>query len=235
MSKSFTHQIECIDLSDATDLDVDADRTTLVSAVAELADAVTELAEENQKLHERVDELTEEKDDVEERTEHLLDDVADHEFRIADVESDLESGLSEDNPHISDGQNTHTGPGEQPETALEEVTALPEHVATESLSANQSRARFVASDIREYTQSVPAGRAISADDLSTVLRAGTDCRGHSQTVDRVLRLLDDLGEHGTEVVERRGERRIVFTEECARRLTRLAQSRGGDSTAGVGV
>jgi hypothetical protein len=94
-------------------------------------------------------------------------------------------------------------------------------MATSELTANQERARFVAKDVVEYTRSVPAGRAIKSSEIATVLRAGTDCKGRSQTVSRVIEFLNDLGGDGVEVVERRGERRVIFDDHAAHRLQEL--------------
>jgi|APHM01.1.fsa_nt_gi hypothetical protein len=246
------HGLESIDLSDTTDLDADADRDTLIDAVTSLANAVTRLAEENEDLRQRVtqleadqDEAAEHRRDVEDtvekhddRLDHILGDVADHDARLTDVENAVEDEDADGQPHASTDRDHRAETGVAPETALEDVVSLPEHVAEDSLSANQYRARFVASDIVEYSTSVPAGRALAASDLSTVLRAGTDARGHSQTVDRVLRLLDDLGEDAVDVVEGRdGQRRVIVSEDGARRLSQLAdsESHGGDSPRGVAV
>jgi len=222
MSTTEAHSQESTVLSDCADLDESADHATLVSAVNSLTEAVTELAEENRRLRERVEELENDQEEQDQHRAQLAKDVATANGRITDVED----RLSEDEPHPSDGEDTDTDTSATPETPLEDITALPEHVAEDSLSANQNRARFVVSDLEEYTRSVPAGRSITASDLSTVLRAGTDAKGHSQTVDRVIRLLDDLGDGGTKVVERHGQRRVVFTEDCARRLSRLSENHG---------
>jgi hypothetical protein len=50
-------------------------------------------------------------------------------------------------------------------------------------------------------------------------------------VSRVIEFLNDLGGDGVEVVERRGERRVVFDEDAARRLQELG---GPDAVDGGG-
>ena len=241
MSVSTPHPDSSIDLSDAVATIEDADLDSPVEdAVTTLADTALQLTERVRDLEDRVGDVEDTTEDLEDRAEDagehremLAKDLAGTQSRVAD----LEDGTSGDKGGGSDTETPAPDTSVTPETALEDVTALPEHVAEESLSANQSRARFVARDVAEYTKSVPAGRALTAGDLSTVLRAGTDCRGHSQTVDRVIRLLDDLGGEDVRVVETQGQRRVVFTEDCARRLARLSesQSHSGDSERGVTV
>lgn len=67
-------------------------------------------------------------------------------------------------------------------------------------------------------------------DIVTVLRAGTDCQGQTQTVGRVTNFLDDLGGDGVEVVRRRGIKRVVFDEETAHRLERFGESNPSNGT-----
>jgi hypothetical protein len=109
-------------------------------------------------------------------------------------------------------------------TPLEDLVTLPDTVLDEE-RANTQRAVFVARDVSEYTKSVPAGRVVTSSELRTVLRAGTDSKGHRQTVSRVMNLLDDLGGDETKIVERRGTKRLVFTDEIVERLGRLTADR----------
>lgn len=48
------------------------------------------------------------------------------------------------------------------ETPLERICALPEHIADRELTANQERARFIARDVRDYTEKAPAGLVIDS-------------------------------------------------------------------------
>ena len=235
----------------ALDLGPDADKEELVTAITGLVDVFVDVVAEKDRLRERVDELEGRVDDAEDRLDdvefqeqdndaHLdaigrkLDAIDD---RLDDLEAHREELATATDPNGAGDGGGETSAGNRasegvtPETPLEQVVALPEHLADGELTANQQRARFVAADVWDYTTDVPAGRTIQAGDLSKVLRAGTDCRGHSQTVDRVIRLLDDLGGDDVEVVERRGQRRVVFTEALCRRLRRLTTRR--DSNHGV--
>jgi uncharacterized coiled-coil protein SlyX len=142
----------------------------------------------------------------------------DVEERIDDVEERLSSsqgmGTEEGNTYADDCVT--------PQTPLEQTVGLPQELV-DGESANVQRAVFIARDVDDYTTSVPAGRAITSGELRRVLKAGTDCNGHSQTVDRVITVLDSMGQDDVKVIERRGERRIVFTEELCHRLKELSQ------------
>jgi len=226
--------------------------TELVDVFADVVAESRELAAENDRLRERVAELEAAQEEATAKTDGMEAQVDDHEQRLealgrgisaandrlADLEAatptdpQARSGTPEHDAETAHGEGATNGTATAgndsavaPETPLEQVVALPEHLADGELTANQQRARFVAADVWDYTTNVPAGRTIQAGDLSKVLRAGTDCRGHSQTVDRVIRLLDDLGVDEVEVVERRGQRRVVFSEPLCRRLRRLTARR----------
>lgn len=114
-----------------------------------------------------------------------------------------------------------TGPTVTPETPLEDIVDLPEHVAESELNPNQRRARFVAAGAREYATKVPAGYVVSAGDMSRVLAAGTDTTPHSQTISRVMEFLEKLGGDHVDVVKKRGTKRVVFDEEIVDRLARI--------------
>jgi len=208
---------------------------------------VTDSAED-QPLDARIDRLEGIVDDLCERVEELEDEVDDQGKRM--------NALSKGVTHAKDEieiLNAHTGLGdvddpeeaesresqqdERDETALEDVVSLPEPIAQDSLSSNQLRARFVAKDIVEYSTSVPAGRKIQAGEIRRVLRAGTECNGHTETVDRVIKILDRLGEDEVTVrFDRDGERQVVFDDELAAGLrSAKTRSRRCDSNAGEGA
>jgi hypothetical protein len=198
-------------------------------------DTVTALVEVVEKQQETINELTETVDDLREelaetkaavdneREERTLD-VAKDRQRLTDVEDRLdaiEDGGSGDANPTPDADNNGSS---TPQTPLERVCAFSEDMAERELTANQSRARFVAQDVTDYADKVPAGYAIRSGDIATVLKAGTDSKGRTQTVARVLDFLDDLGGDGVEIVERRGTKRVVFSEETAARLERIGES-----------
>lgn len=167
----------------------------------------------------RVDELEEQIND--EREERTLD-VAKDRQRLTDLEERVEAVEEGGSPDTTPTPETNNNGSSAPQTPLERVCAFDEETADRELTANQSRARFIARDLTDYADSVPAGYSIRSGDIGTVLRAGTDCRGRTQTVARVMDFLEDLGGEDVEVVERRGTKRVVFSEEATRRLEQLS-------------
>jgi hypothetical protein len=211
--------------TDISSVDSDSDHTDLVNAVTTLA--------------ERVDELTDRMADLEDENEQLREQMARSDAEIKARVHDLEETVEQDTAvTVADsGCETDGQPSVSPEpqTPLEDLVTVPDSVLANE-SRNTQRAVFVANDLQEYTSSVPAGRAITSGQLRRVLKAGTDASGHQQTVARVIALLDDLGGEHTEVVERRGTRRLIFTDTIVARLSRLAaDSHGCDEQPAVGV
>lgn len=146
--------------------------------------------------------------------------------RIHELECRLEDGSSEPAGDTETGADTAAAP--EPQTPLEEIVALPEGVAAESLSANQRRARAVAADIHQYSRSVPAGRAVTAGELRRVLSAREDGGPtHTQTVTRVIEMLTTLGADAVKQRSTHGNERVVVFEEAL--VARLAAS-GPDHT-----
>lgn len=192
----------------------------LSAVVGELVDVVEDLRQENEELRDRVEQL---EDDLSQEREERTLDVAEDRKRITDVEDRVEDLEAGDGPQGADGEDRPTDRPERPQTPLEQTAGLPQEMVDKE-TANVRRAVFVARDVMDYTRSVPAGRVIMSSELRKVLKAGTDCRGHSQTVDRVMTLLDELGGDDVRIVERRGERRVVFSEEISSRLDRLGSA-----------
>jgi hypothetical protein len=218
MSTSTTTALSRYDCAENSTKDTVA---ALVEVVQEQQETINELTETVDDLR---DELAETRDAVNNERAERTKDIAEDRKRLTDVEERLDAvedgGSGDANPTL-DGDNNDSS---TPSTPLERVCAFSEDVAERELTANQSRARFVARDVTDYADKVPAGYSIRSGDIATVLRAGTDCNGRTQTVARVMDFLDDLGGDGVDVVERRGTKRVVFSEETARRLERLASS-----------
>ena len=190
---------------------------SLVELVRDLQERVDELEAENDRLQDRVDELETE---LQETQSHAARQRAEICGRVHDLEeAEPEAGSPGTNPTSDAGEPTSTGLS-RAETPLEQVVALPEHMADDQLSANQDRARFVASDVRDYADHVPAGWSIASPDLRRVLQA-YDGSGHTQTVQRVMEILADLGGDDVDVVERRGTKRVVFSDDLVGRLQHL--------------
>jgi chemotaxis regulatin CheY-phosphate phosphatase CheZ len=196
--------------------------TTLMGVVRTAVEASAEAQEEAAEARDRVEDLEEQ--------------VADQEARIADLEARGKAAarkchhLEEEIERVEEAQSApesdaveeeapDASGGEQaPQTPLEQVVGLPEHLAEEELTANQERARFIAQDVRDYAERVPAGYAIPSTDLRKVLKAKDGATPHTQTVARVMDFLDDLGGEEVTLVKRRGTKRIAFSEDAVERL-----------------
>jgi DNA repair exonuclease SbcCD ATPase subunit len=196
------------------------DRSTEETITA-LVDVVERQQQQIDDLQERVSDL---EDDLQEEQETRAREDAQLRQRITAVEEDIED-LEDDQEDANPTQEAGQTATQETMTPLEDLVTLPDTVLDEE-RANTQRAVFVARDVSEYTKSVPAGRVITTSELRTVLRAGTDSRGHRQTVSRVIDLLDDLGGDDTKIVEKRGTKRLVFTDEIVERLERLTTDTG---------
>jgi DNA repair exonuclease SbcCD ATPase subunit len=161
---------------------------------------------------------------------NINDEQADHEDRIESIETNADDDSDQTQCDTGDQSNQSSETHVSPETNLEQVVSLPEPVVDDQLTANQQRARFIARDLKDYTQSIPAGRRMTAGQITRVLRAGTDCKGHSQTVDRVIDFLNDFGEDQVSVKKRRGKRIVVFGDNLVNRIERLTQDRDANHT-----
>jgi len=191
---------------------------------------------ERDQLQERVDEL-EESQEVVEKSVWTLEECVYGDYgyttgserlektsvlerldEVDDLVDRIEDGDLQDKPE--------PGPSVETETPLEDVVALPDKIAESELTANQRRARFVASDITDYAtftgKTAGGGYALSSSDLRRVLVARfDDVAGHAETVRRIVDWLDELGQDTVRISKRDGERRVVFEEEGARRLAKL--------------
>lgn len=214
-----------------------ADETTLTAVNAaggELVDAVTAQQEQLVDLETRVETL---EADLKAEREARAKEAAEDRKRIHEVETQVEEATDADTTAARtdpDGESATdaTDPGVQPpETPLEDIVRIPEHLVKDSLTANQQRARFVAKDVHEYTQRVPAGRAIKSSELRRVLTASEDTTIYTQTVSRVIDFLDELGDDAVKVREsKQGERVIVFTEAFVERVRQYRRRDAGSNT-----
>jgi FtsZ-binding cell division protein ZapB len=211
----------------------DATDEQLVTTINSLVDEVNDLREENDNLREENDNLREEINHLERRLDEQADrqarETATNRKRISALE-ESEAEDSDDSSHPSDGESATP----ELETSLEQVCALDEKTASQQLTSNQQRARFVAKNPADYFSKVPAGYVIDSGDIGKVLRAGTDCDGHTATVARVMGFLNKFGESDVKVVKRRGVKRVVFTTKLVERLMQLS-SHGGDGRNAVTV
>ena len=179
----------------------------------ELAKLVEGIAQESDQTREsaRTNEA-----ELKEHQEESAKERAQIKQRVTSLEDKQEEADSGDETPTPEARETTI---QEPETPLEDVIRVPEHLVEDSLSANQQRARFVAKDIHEYTRSVPAGRVIKSSELRRVLSARKEGRIHTETVSRVIDFLTDLGQDDVQVREtQQGERVVVFTDEFVKRV-----------------
>jgi hypothetical protein len=230
-AKKATTDLDSIDLSN------DADTTDLVEAVTVLATEVADLREtvesQAQTIEEQQDTIEDLRDDLHAEQEQRGQQDAQVRSRLHDIEERVDSVEEHGSGHANSteaGQTTIQDDDAEPQTDIEQMARMPDSLLDDQ-TANVRRAVFVASDVEDYTTGCPAGRVIRSSELRRVLQAGTDCNGHTQTVARVMDLLDRTGGEGTTVVERRGERRLVFSDDLVDRLSALTrQSHGGDES-----
>ncbi|PHQ38968.1 hypothetical protein DJ69_08725 [Halorubrum persicum] len=202
---------------------------TLVEVVKEQSEAIAELQRESERKDERIAELEEQLSEQQSESARERAEIKQRVTALESEESDEEPDSGDETPTPEAGETTI----QEPETPLEDIVQLPEHLAEENLSANQQRARFVARDAHEYTRSVPAGRAIKSSELRRVLSAGEDGTVYSQTVSRVIDYLDKLGDEDVKVSETQaGERVVVFTDEMVKRIVAYHNRNNGVVTEG---
>jgi len=199
----------------ATALDAPESVTNeFVDAGEDLADIVEETAQQSKENGERIENNTETIEDEKDRRSAEIEGCHNRLSRLDDkIDEEPDSPTTNPTP---DGSKTTI---QEPETALEDVASIPEHLVDDSLTANQRRARFVAIDVEEYSRSVPAGRAIKSSELRRILSAGTDETIYNQTVSRVIDYLDELGGDDVKIRETRsGERAVIFEDDLVERL-----------------
>jgi hypothetical protein len=202
------------------------------STVEKLLEVVEDLREDLEAAHERIEDLEAE---LAEHQDYTGREFADVRGRITEIEEQNqapEPGSPAETP-TPEGKGTSA---QNPETPLERICALPEHVADRELTANQERARFIARDVRDYAERAPAGLVIGSRAIKRVLTASEGKRPHTQTVARVMDFLDDLGKDDIELIKRRGRKLVVVDPDAADRLANHDRcDRGGETATGEDV
>jgi predicted nuclease with TOPRIM domain len=202
----------------------ETDLSAVIDRLDELEAQNRRLREENEQLRERVDDL---EDDVDEHDDRL-DDVDDRvdavdkkrQYLMEDV-VELESRLEEGD--LADDADAGAAPDVPRETPLENLVALPEDVAEQSLSKQDKRARFIAMDAGDYGDKCFDGRIITAGRIGRTLAAGLDVDPHPEKVRRVMKRLNELGKDSTKLRKKNGEKRINIDEAAVDRLERHAE------------
>jgi myosin heavy subunit len=204
----------------------DDERRPTMSEFRALKERVAEVETENDRLRDRVDELEHRVDKNENSTDYAhdrIDESDDDHERANDQRKNLFSRVhdletvvgSEDTVTASDTLGTDEG--SDTASPLAQLTNLPEHVATEQLSANQQRARFVATDVLDYADTTPKGYVVDSATISKVLAVRDGESPHTETVSRTMDFLDGFGKSEVETRMHKGRRIAVFDAEAAKR------------------
>ncbi len=166
-------------------------------------------------------------DDLRERVQSLANDVDSVQQGLANVTGQLnrlkERLVDGDLATEAEESAESASHGVTPETPLESVVALPDHSADDHLSANQTRARWVASKAVELSDKSQAGRTINAGRIRRAL-SSADRDSRPATVRRVFAFLNELGESDTTVKKQHGRRIVTFHDDTAERLAALADN-----------
>lgn len=222
--------VEAVHLLAAECEQLRADNAELRDRVADLE---ADLAETQNDLAETQEELTETKTELSE-TEEQLEEVESRQQDSTDHRASLSKDLAETNQRVSTLEETvESGAGTEltavqrlegiVETPLERAVASADEDAEDEYSVNKLRAREIARDIRTYADKTPAGWVIRAGELRKVLSAQEGERAHPETLNRTINFLNDLGKDEVTVVNRRGERRIAFSESLVERFEEASQ------------
>lgn len=191
----------------------------LTERLEQLEQENQQLREKNQQLRSELDEL---RDDMEYGFQHAGRERAKLSGRVSDVEElkqQIDAGEIGQEPVE---EPTDDSPAVEPQTYLETVVGMDETAADQTLTENQQRARFVASDVMDYSDHAPGGdRVLTPGRIGKVVKAGLDIKPHTETITRIVGFLEEMGEETVSVVKRRGERRVKIDEQAARRLDAL--------------
>ncbi|WP_238532967.1 hypothetical protein [Halalkalicoccus jeotgali] len=190
------------------------------STVEALAQTVEELQETVNEQAERIEQQAEKIEQLETEIDVQSSNVGGCHSRVSDLTErvdDLEDSHTQPDPMgttAGDGGGTDAQNGQTP---LERICGLPEHIVDRELTANQKRARFLAKDVRDYAEKVPAGLFMDSQTITKVIAAAEGKKPHTQTVARVMDFLDDLGKDDIKVKKRQGKKFVVVDPEAADR------------------
>lgn len=218
----------CLETTDADQATVDALRQIGESAVEATSRVLSDKQSEINDLREQVSRQAKSNAEDRQKITQLEDELgkraeynANTRKKVTKLEETVETDTSvSDSSEQESSQSSATEDENEAKTALEQVCALPEHVAVENLTSNQKRARSVARRIKDYGKSVPAGIAITSTRIRDVLTAQEDKRIHRQTVQRVADFLKEFGDGGVDIKETRGGKTaVVFDDSLADDVT----------------
>lgn len=198
-----------IDTTDGRPIQIDDDTELVAIPKSEWKD-----------MQDRLDSQAERIDELEGELENQSQNVTGAFTKIGEIDERITELEESENTQPADTNENPTPTHESPETSLETVVSLPEELAQQELTANQQRARFVATDITDYGQSVPAGIRIDSGDMRRVLNAASDDgqEMYRTTVKRVMEFLDRFGGNETTVKRSHGKRFVVFSDDLVDRI-----------------
>ena len=197
----------------------DQDLSAVMDRLDELEEENKELREENEQLRKRVDDLEDDVDEHDDRPDDVddrIDSVDKKRECIVEDLVELESRLEDGD--LADDADAGAAPDVPRETPLENLVALPEDIAEQSLDKQDKRARFIAMDARDYGDKCFDGRIITAGQIKRILAAGRDVDPHPEKVRRVMKRLNKLGKDSTKLRKKNGEKRINIDEAAVDRL-----------------
>ncbi|EJN57337.1 hypothetical protein [Halogranum rubrum] len=186
---------------------------------------VDELETENQELQARVDTLEAETTDLNDRVDDQTEtiesqhtELAEYKARVRKLETTTESARDhrkrlQQQVHELTTDDVATTDDVTSLSPLQQVVAFSKD-AVQKLTPNEQRARYIAKGISDYATKVPAGYTIDSSTISTVLRSKDGESPHTETVSRVMEFLNRFGKDETKIVQRRGTKRVVFTEQA---------------------
>jgi chromosome segregation ATPase len=215
-----------------------ADKSTLIQIITELASELSEVKAELSDLRQDTDRISKEVantrgevSDLRDDTDRVSKELAETNGRVSDLEEPTNTDVSQSSEGQSSPDESQGQGSDSQSTALEQVVGLPDDVAMNSLSANQKRARSIAKRVDEYGKSVPAGLAITSSRMRDVLSGLEDKRVHRQTVQRVMDFLRRFGDGHIDTKETRGGKTVtVFSETVVENITSVVT---GDTRDGV--
>jgi myosin heavy subunit len=191
-----------------------------------LKERLAEVEAENERLRDRVDELKQRVDKAENGTDYAHDRIDESDAahkRATEQRKNLFSRVH-DLETVVGGEDTTTtsdalsaGDGSDTASPLAQLTNLPGYVATEQLTANQQRARFVAKDVLDYADNTPKGYVVDSATVSKVLAVRDGESSHTETVSRTMDFLGRFGKSEVETRMHKGRRIAVFDKQAAQR------------------
>lgn len=177
------------------------------------------------------DELQDQLERIEEELQNQSRNVSGAFTKLGEIEDRLEAAEADCQENTPGAQGGETASQEaendtEHQTPLEQILSMPQDVIEENLTANQRRASFIAEDVENYGESVPAGVRVDSTSMRRVLSAASDEaeRIYRTTTKRVMDFLNRFGSDEISVKKRHGKRFVVMSDELVERIKKLKQN-----------